>query len=787
MQEEGLTKEEATDKVITENLHGLELDPRCTQLAAFNLALTAWKFCGHYKELPEMNLACSGLAPKGKLEDWVKLVSNVPRDDRGRMENGMKLLYQHFQQAPDLGSLLDPSKIKADMYTATFEELQPILVKALATEVDEEQLERGVMAAGIAKAGEILSHKYTLQITNVPYLSRGKQDNVIAEYCAKHYPEAKGDLATVFLDKMLQSNTKGGISCSVIPQNWLFLTSYKKFREKLLNNTSWSIVARLGIKGFQTPMWDFNIILISIQHKLPTITNLISGFDVSTSPNAAAKDVALKTTDLKCLNQFAQLTNPDARIVITDNDFEELLLKYADGVHGFGSKDSQRFFRKFWEIICINEDWQLMSTTIESTTLFGGLEQIVFWQQGKGILAELGKKGLAVPAGEKAWKKKGIAVSQIGNLPCSLHMGNIFDKNVAVILPKNQNDLAAIWSFCKSKEFNEQVRIIDQAFKVTNSTLVKVPFNLEYWQNIATEKYPFGLPDPYSNDPTQWIFHGHPLDSISPLQVSLSRLLGYRWPAETDTEMELENIAKDYISAINKFNKYTDEDGVLCIPSVNGETSAADQLRSYIQKVWDDAWLNDTIEGLLQKEGSSKSNLEDWLREEFFSQHCKIFQNRPFIWHIWDGRKDGFGALVNYHTLTKEKLQKLIYTYLGDWIRQCESRLKSGLSGADGQLSAAKKLKEKLELILEGEAPYDIFVRWKKLEEQPIGWDPDLNDGVRLNIRPFIEADVLRKKPNIKYGIDRGNNPPGSPWGEKRDNDRHLTLEEKRKARKKQN
>jgi len=529
-------------------------------------------------------------------------------------------------------------------------------------------------------------------------------------------------------------------------------------------------------------MWDFNIILISIQHKLPTITNLISGFDVSTSPNAAAKDVALKTTDLKCLNQFAQLTNPDARIVITDNDFEELLLKYADGVHGFGSKDSQRFFRKFWEIICINEDWQLMSTTIESTTLFGGLEQIVFWQQGKGILAELGKKGLAVPAGEKAWKKKGIAVSQIGNLPCSLHMGN-----VAVILPKNQNDLAAIWSFCKSKEFNEQVRIIDQAFKVTNSTLVKVPFNLEYWQNIATEKYPFGLPDPYSNDPTQWIFHGHPLDSISPLQVSLSRLLGYRWPAETDTEMELENIAKDYISAINKFNKYTDEDGVLCIPSVNGETSAADQLRSYIQKVWDDAWLNDTIEGLLQKEGSSKSNLEDWLREEFFSQHCKIFQNRPFIWHIWDGRKDGFGALVNYHTLTKEKLQKLIYTYLGDWIRQCESRLKSGLSGADGQLSAAKKLKEKLELILEGEAPYDIFVRWKKLEEQPIGWDPDLNDGVRLNIRPFIEADVLRKKPNIKYGIDRGNNPPGSPWGEKRDNDRHLTLEEKRKARKKQN
>ena len=100
-----------------------------------------------------------------------------------------------------------------------------------------------------------------------------------------------------------------------------------------------------------------------------------------------------------------------------------------------------------------------------------------------------------------------------------------------------------------------------------------------------------------------------------------------------------------------------------------------------------------------------------------------------------------------------------------------------------GRLVKAQQLQDKLKLILEGEAPYDIFVRWKPLEQQPIGWHPDLNDGVRLNIRPFTEADVLRKRPNIKWGIDRGKNPPGSHWGEERDNDRHLTLAEKRAAR----
>jgi hypothetical protein len=58
-----------------------------------------------------------------------------------------------------------------------------------------------------------------------------------------------------------------------------------------------------------------------------------------------------------------------------------------------------------------------------------------------------------------------------------------------------------------------------------------------------------------------------------------------------------------------------------------------------------------------------------------------------------------------------------------------------------------------------------------------------LNDGVRLNIRPFMQAEVLRKKPNIKWGVDRGKNPAGSHWEEIRDNDLHLGLEEKRAAR----
>ena len=64
MHEDGLSAEEAVDRVIEENLHGLEIDERCTQIAAFALAMAAWTFDGNsgYRELPEMNLACSVLS-----------------------------------------------------------------------------------------------------------------------------------------------------------------------------------------------------------------------------------------------------------------------------------------------------------------------------------------------------------------------------------------------------------------------------------------------------------------------------------------------------------------------------------------------------------------------------------------------------------------------------------------------------------------------------------------------------------------------------------------------------
>ncbi len=819
MERDGLSAREAVDAVLRENIHGLELDQRCVEIAAFALGLTAWKYpnAGGYRALPELNVACSGLSISVPKEEWKTLAMG-----KRNLRIAMDRLHDTFKDAPVLGSLINPAKTDAAKLVR-WDELGSALEQALRQEKGEERRAAAVVAQGLAKAATLLDGRYQWVITNVPYLASGKQSGRLSDFCQSHYSAAKNDLATVFLDRCLEFCIDGGTASIVLPQNWLFLTSYRKFREKLLKNDTLRLIARLGPQAFQTPMWDFNVQLITLSRGNAIkesgglfgdvdYGNSIRGMDVSEPRTAAEKATQLLTAEIKSVEQAKQLENPDGRVAF-DEVSGELLSQYADGVNGMHGADSFHYRFNFWEI---TEPiiWHFFQCTHEHTNHFGGKQNVFYWAEDGRCHRDNPK---ARVQGEDIWGKPGVVVSMMRALPVTLYSGNKFDISCTPVIPHNPENLAAIWCFCSSPEYNEAVRQIDQSLKVTNATLVKVPFNLDHWITVAAEKYPKGLPNPYSDDLTQWIFHGHPCGSVvwdekkrwtvngalriddTVLQVAVARLLGYRWPTELDADMELADEQREWVNRCETLASFADDDGIVCIPPVRGEASASDRLLNLLAAAFGDAWSNDILAALLKSAGYEGKTLETWLREKFFAQHCKLFRQRPFIWHIWDGLRDGFAALVNYHKLDAKLLETLIYTYVGDWISRQKQDISGGLDGAQERLASAESLKNKLELILEGEGPYDIFVRWKPLEEQPIGWNPDLNDGVRLNIRPFLTvpdvgkkgAGVLRDKPNIKWNKDRGKDVQSAPWyhmfkGD-RINDYHLSLAEKRASREQNN
>jgi len=106
MELEGLSARDACDAVLQENLHGLEIDNRCVELAAFALALAAWTYpeAGGYRPLPELNLACCGFAISAEKGEWLALAGG-----NRNLHIALELLYNQFKDAPVLGSLINPN------------------------------------------------------------------------------------------------------------------------------------------------------------------------------------------------------------------------------------------------------------------------------------------------------------------------------------------------------------------------------------------------------------------------------------------------------------------------------------------------------------------------------------------------------------------------------------------------------------------------------------------------------------------------------------------------------
>ena len=805
--EENLDAASAVAAVIRDNLFGLEIDPRCTQIAAFNLALAAWRRVGHCK-LPAMNLACSGLAPNTREAEWLAIAG-----DNQKLQRGMERLYRLFQKAAVLGSLINPRAGEGDLLVAAFHELQPLLEKALAQETkDDTAHEMAVTARGLAKAAEILAGQFTLVATNVPYLGFQKQDEVLVDYCERVHPNAKADLSTCFVERCLSFASIGCTSALVTPQNWLFLGRYRKLREELLEHDRWSFALRLGPGAFETIGGEVvKASLLALTRIKPSAEALFAAMDVASEGDPQAKARALLSKPVLMLPQQESLDSPDSTVSLDRRSELELLAEYADSHTGAHTLDIQRFRLVFWELHHIGVDWNLHLSTPAGKADFSGMEYISFTRKEGKAFAELAMKMKEEGflggwlSGNKVWGKRGVACSWMGNLPASLYPGPVFDNSVAVILPKKMEHLPAIWCFCSSPQYVVEVRKINQKMQVASATLVKVPFDLAHWQKVAAEKYPHGLPKPFSSDPTQWLFNGHPAGADQPLHVAVARLLGYQWPRQTGSSFpDCPALGPDGLE------KLADDDGIVCLPSVRGESPAADRLRKLLAAAFGKDWKAHTELELIRASGSDAADLDEWLRNDFFEQHCDLFHQRPFLWHIWDGRKrDGFHALVNYHVLAAEKgkgrrtLESLAHSYLGDWITRQKDGEKRGEEGAEERLAAALALKERLEAIVEGEPPFDVFVRWKPLSQQAMGWKVDINDGVRMNIRPFLASDIpggkkgagiLRAKPNIKWDKDRGKEPHREkkefPWfwdGKEFTGDRvnevHLTKQQKEKAK----
>ncbi|MBF0409658.1 MAG: N-6 DNA methylase [Candidatus Riflebacteria bacterium] len=816
IESENLHPEEAVNRVLSENIYGLEIDLRCVEFAVSALSLAAWTFPGAegFRPLPNLNIACSGMPMKIKAKN---LRDCINEDLKSEIEN-----------APLFGSLVNFQKAFAES------ELKDISLNN-------------------CDSAKIFSMKFHSVVTNVPFKGAKKLDSTLNEFLSRRFPAGKSNLATAFVLRIKDWLLPGGTASIVTPHEWLFLTSYKDLRKHVLESTKWEFIADLGEHAFESSQASGAFTaLISFSNVEPSNESAFWGIDCNSRKSIKAKREALISENGAFFQQKKQLENPDHRFVLSVQSERVPIGLVAKAFGGMQSGDAPRYLFYFWEISELNSNWELFLLPCAKTAEFTGRQGIIRWEKGKGSLASSSQAHFN---GIKAWGRRGVAIRQTRMLPATLYTGEMFDQSCILLVPDDEKHLPALWAFCSSDEFHNEVRKIDKKKNVTYATLDKISFDLKKWEKRAETIFPEGFPVAISNDPTQWIFHGNPAKSDEPLQVAVAELLGYNWPAsampqtisrsrmeknkeksctdkfnQNNSEFEVKSSClksgRHYSEHVDcqkllteypesqktgqikispkqsskatplpfamacfteKLKSMSEPDGIVCIPSVCGKPRAAERLLEVLSAAYDSPDCRIALHALLGNseinEESALNFLERWLRNDFFTQHCRLFCQRPFIWHVWDGLADGFSVLLNYHRLDRKNLEKLVYVYLENWIKTQKKDVISDKKRMKERLLAAENLKMQLEKILTGDAPHDIYVRWKPISEQPKGWNPDINDGIRINIRPFMSvkdvgkkgAGILRDKPVINWKNDRGKEPDGRV----RINDLHLSLSEK--------
>jgi len=202
----------------------------------------------------------------------------------------------------------------------------------------------------------------------------------------------------------------------------------------------------------------------------------------------------------------------------------------------------------------------------------------------------------------------------------------------------------------------------------------------------------------------------------------------------------------------------SDHDGIVPLVKSSNEPPLEERVLTELGKVVGTDRLHE-FEGEIASElrkrvpGHKRADsVGDWLTNVYFEYHARLYKNRPIYWHLASSQQadPAFGVIVHYHRFGKDALRKLRGSYVRGSLERFERDL--GYARAENRTEDALELQRKIEEVrafdkklqdLE-KGNFPIRVPWKEEAQQPKGWDPDIDDGVKVDILPLQSAGLLR-------------------------------------------
>ena len=244
----GYTAREAAVKIVEYNLWGLDIDERAAQLSYFAVMMKARQYDRRFfsrKVQPHVYaIEESNGITSAPMHD---MGLNLSQEEYGVAAKQAMHLVSEMHDAKEYGSIIHVTPFDWD------------LLRRFAVPREEEgqlhldihgEIEASARLQRLINIGEALAQKYDAVITNPPYMGSSGMSSTLSEYVKRLYPDEKGDLFAVFINRCIDMAKNKGFISMITQHQWMFLAGYEKLRVYVNKHLMISL-AHLGIGTFE--------------------------------------------------------------------------------------------------------------------------------------------------------------------------------------------------------------------------------------------------------------------------------------------------------------------------------------------------------------------------------------------------------------------------------------------------------------------------------------------------------------------------------------------------------
>ena len=222
----GYTSREAVANILEKNLWGLDIDDRAAQLSYFAVMMKARQYDRRFFNRG-IQPNVYGICESNAID--TSCIEYFARSDNNLKES-IESIIRDLHDAKEYGSILNVSAVDFNALYERFEEIrEDINIFAYPT------LNELLPLVRVAKA---MAQKYDVVVTNPPY--RGTKDVgvLLSNFAKKNYPDSKGDLSTIFMERGVSYAKKHGYISMINIPIWMNKSTFTKLRYKLLHQVT---------------------------------------------------------------------------------------------------------------------------------------------------------------------------------------------------------------------------------------------------------------------------------------------------------------------------------------------------------------------------------------------------------------------------------------------------------------------------------------------------------------------------------------------------------------------